>query len=168
MLAAKRPFNATKPLEYGEAAYGAALVGAPFGIAGRTMGRPGARAEFEALQQQKMMTETPAPAEEIDTNITQMPGGYSVKREEIMGGMVPQTFNITMPGADKPLASVDTEDEAQKKRQGNPNEGDTEPEGLSSGRGCSETDGKGQAGRHGAKVPRSFRRSCAVTSAGWH
>ena len=44
-----------------------------------------------------------------------MPAGYSVEREEIGRTAMPQTFNITMPGAPTPLASVDTEEEAQQK-----------------------------------------------------
>jgi len=37
--------------EYGEAAYGAGLVGAPFGAAARGLGRPAARAEYENMLQ---------------------------------------------------------------------------------------------------------------------
>lgn len=39
--------------EYAEAAYGAFLVGTPFGIAGRTAGRSGARSEYAALKQKE-------------------------------------------------------------------------------------------------------------------
>jgi hypothetical protein len=39
--------------EYAEAAYGAGLVGTPFGIAGRTAGRSGARSEYAALKQKE-------------------------------------------------------------------------------------------------------------------
>lgn len=39
--------------EYGEAAYGAALVGGPLGAGARALGRPGAREEFKALKQKE-------------------------------------------------------------------------------------------------------------------
>jgi hypothetical protein len=39
--------------EYGESAYGAALVGGPFGAAARAAGRPGAREEYQALKQKE-------------------------------------------------------------------------------------------------------------------
>ena len=43
--------------EYGEAAYGAGLVGAPFGAAARGLGRPAARAEYENLLQTEQAKE---------------------------------------------------------------------------------------------------------------
>jgi hypothetical protein len=39
--------------EYGESAYGAALVGGPFGAAARAAGRPGAREQYQALKQKE-------------------------------------------------------------------------------------------------------------------
>jgi hypothetical protein len=101
--------------EYGEAAYGAGLVGGPFGGAARLAGRPGAREQYEKLQQEQAAMEEPAPLA-LPNNITEMPEGYSVARQEVGKDYIP-SFNIMAPGAESPLATVDTEEEAQKRLQ---------------------------------------------------
>lgn len=101
--------------EYGEAAYGAGLVGGPFGAVGRLAGRPAARAQYEQLQQEQAAAEEPAPPA-LPNNITELPEGYSVAKEEIGKDYIP-SFNIMAPGAESPLATVDTEEEAQNRLQ---------------------------------------------------
>jgi hypothetical protein len=99
--------NALK--EYGEAAYGAALVGTPFGAAGRALGRPAAREAYERQQEAEIAALTPAPAE-IDESA--LPGGYRMVREELGKATVPSGFNIMAEGQESPLSTLDTEEEA--------------------------------------------------------
>jgi hypothetical protein len=101
--------------EYGEAAYGAGLVGGPFGAIGRLAGRPGARAQYEQLQKEQAALEEPAPPA-LPSNITELPEGYSVAQEEVGKDYIP-SFNIMAPGDENPLATVDTEEEAQSRLQ---------------------------------------------------
>lgn len=102
--------------EYGEAAYGAGLVGGPFGGVARLAGRPGAREQYERLQQEQAIEEQPEALPELPSNITELPEGYSVAKEEIGKDYIP-SFNIMVPGVEDPLATVDTEEEAQNRLQ---------------------------------------------------
>lgn len=102
--------------EYGEAAYGAALVGGPFGAAARGLGRPGARAEFEKIQQEEAKR-LAVPEEELAKLFPEgvLPGGFRIDREEVSREMAPAGYSIMAEGRDEPLSIVDTAEEAQAK-----------------------------------------------------
>jgi hypothetical protein len=102
--------------EYGEAAYGAALVGGPFGAAARGLGRPGARAEFEKRQQEEQ-ERLAVSEEELAQRFPEgaLPGGFRIDREEIGREMGPAGFSIMAEGREEPLSVVDTQEEADAK-----------------------------------------------------
>jgi hypothetical protein len=102
--------------EYGEAAYGAALVGGPFGAAARGLGRPGARAEFEKRQQEEQ-ARLAVTEEELAQRFPEgtLPGGFRIDREEIGREMGPAGFSIMAEGREEPLSVVDTQEEADAK-----------------------------------------------------
>lgn len=102
--------------EYGEAAYGAGLVGGPFGAAARGLGRPGARADFERIQREEQ-ARLAVSEEELAQRFPEgtLPGGFRIDREEIGREMAPAGYSIMAEGRDEPLSVVDTAEEAQAK-----------------------------------------------------
>ena len=101
--------------EYGEAAYGAGLVGGPFGAAARGLGRPGARAEFEK-QQQAEAERLAVSEEELAQRFPEtLPGGFKIEAEELSREMAPAGYSILAEGREEPLSVVDTAEEAQTK-----------------------------------------------------
>ena len=101
--------------EYGEAAYGAALVGGPFGGASRALGRPAAQAQFEQLQQEEA-ARLAVSDEELEQRFPDvLPGGFKIDREEVGRETVPEGFSIMAEGREEPLSVVDTQEEADEK-----------------------------------------------------
>jgi hypothetical protein len=101
--------------EYGEAAYGAGLVGGPFGAGARALGRPAARAEFERVQQEEAGRLAVSDEELAQRFPDVLPGGFKINREELGREMAPEGFNIMVEGRDEPLSVVDTQEEADAK-----------------------------------------------------
>lgn len=101
--------------EYGEAAYGAALVGGPFGAGARAVGRPAARAEFERIQQEEEARNAVTEEELAERFPDVLPGGFKINREEVGREIVPEGFSIMAEGRDEPLSVVDTQEEADAK-----------------------------------------------------
>ena len=101
--------------EYGEAAYGAGLVGGPFGGAARVLGRPAARAEFEKIQQEEADRLAVSEEELAQRFPNVLPGGFKINREEVGREMAPEGFSIMVEGRDEPLSVVDTQEEADEK-----------------------------------------------------
>jgi len=101
--------------EYGEAAYGAGLVGGPFGGAARVLGRPAARAEFEKIQQEEADRLAVSEEELAQRFPDVLPGGFKINREEVGREMAPEGFSIMVEGRDEPLSVVDTQEEADEK-----------------------------------------------------
>ena len=101
--------------EYGEAAYGAALVGGPFGAGSRALGRPAARAQFEEIQKQEDAKNAVSDEELAQRFPDVLPGGFKIEQEEVGREMAPEGFNIMVEGRDEPLAVVDTQEEADAK-----------------------------------------------------
>ena len=101
--------------EYGEAAYGAGLVGGPFGAAARTLGRPAARSEFEKLQEQEQAKLAVSEEELAEKFPEGLPGGFKINREEVGRETTPQGFSIMAEGREEPLSVVDTKEEADAK-----------------------------------------------------
>jgi len=101
--------------EYGEAAYGAGLVGGPFGAGARGLGRPAARAEYERVQQEEA-ARLAVPEEELEQRFPDvLPGGFKIEREELGREMGPQGYSIMAEGREEPLSVVDTQEEADAK-----------------------------------------------------
>lgn len=101
--------------EYGEAAYGAGLVGGPFGAGARALGRPAARAEYERIQQEEA-ARLAVPEEELAQRFPDvLPGGFKIEREELGREMGPQGYSIMAEGREEPLSIVDTQEEAEAK-----------------------------------------------------
>ena len=103
---------------YGAAARDAA-VGALTGGAFTPVVQANRMREYQAdqfLRQEKALAEEQSAPPALPTNITEMPEGYSVMRQEVGKDYIP-SFNIMAPGAENPLATVDTEEEAQKRLQ---------------------------------------------------
>jgi hypothetical protein len=101
--------------EYGEAAYGAGLVGGPFGAGARALGRPAARSEFERIQQEEADRLAVSEEELAQRFPDVLPGGFKINREELGTETVPQGFSIMAEGRDEPLSVVDTQEEADAK-----------------------------------------------------
>lgn len=101
--------------EYGEAAYGAGLVGGPFGAGARALGRPAAREQFEQLQQEEAARLAVSEEELAQRFPDILPGGFRIAREELGKEMAPQGFSIMVEGRDEPLSVVDTQEEADAK-----------------------------------------------------
>jgi Large polyvalent protein associated domain 38/ADP-Ribosyltransferase in polyvalent proteins len=106
--------------EYGEAAYGAALVGGPFGVAGRTIERPGARAEYQQLQQQQADEQLKKEQEEAalrppEPETHELPGGFKATARQVGETIEPEGYQIFAEGSDAPLSTVTTEAEVQPK-----------------------------------------------------
>lgn len=101
--------------EYGEAAYGAGLVGGPFGAGARALGRPAAREQFEQLQQEEAARLAVSEEELAQRFPDVLPGGFKIEREELGKEMAPQGFSIMVEGRDEPLSVVDTQEEADAK-----------------------------------------------------
>ena len=101
--------------EYGEAAYGAGLVGGPFGAGARALGRSGVRAEAQRLQEEEAQRLAVSEEELAQQFPDTLPGGFRIEREELGREMAPAGFNIMAEGRDTPLAVVDTAEEAQAK-----------------------------------------------------
>ena len=129
--------------EYGEVAYQSALIGGPLGaasgaadtvLARQAVGEqpPEAVAAFEreraefarqAGSEQKLPPGT-VPAD-VDAEIdaveaeveppVELPGGFTVTRRELSRQDVPEAFGIFPEGGGKPLATVATQEDAQKK-----------------------------------------------------
>jgi hypothetical protein len=101
--------------EYGEAAYGAGLVGGPFGAGARALGRPAARAEYERVQQEEA-ARLAVPEEELEQRFPDvLPGGFKIEREELGREMGPEGYSIMAEGREEPLSVVDTQEEADAK-----------------------------------------------------
>ena len=101
--------------EYGEAAYGAGLVGGPFGAGARALGRPAARAEYERVQQEEA-ARLAVPEEELEQRFPDvLPGGFKIEREELGREMAPEGYSIMAEGREEPLSVVDTQEEADAK-----------------------------------------------------
>jgi hypothetical protein len=101
--------------EYGEAAYGAGLVGGPFGAGARAVGRPAARAEFERIQQEEADRLAVSEEELAQRFPDVLPGGFKINREEVGREMAPEGFSIMVEGRYEPLSVVDTQEEADAK-----------------------------------------------------
>lgn len=101
--------------EYGEAAYGAGLVGGPFGAAARGLGRPGARAEFERQQQEEAQRLAVSDEELAQRFPDILPGGFKIEEQELGREMAPAGYSILAEGREEPLSVVDTAEEAQAK-----------------------------------------------------
>jgi hypothetical protein len=101
--------------EYGEAAYGAGLVGGPFGAAARGLGRPGARAEFERQQQAEAQRLAVSDEELAQRFPDILPGGFKIEEQELGREMAPAGYSILAEGREEPLSVVDTAEEAQAK-----------------------------------------------------
>jgi hypothetical protein len=101
--------------EYGEAAYGAGLVGGPFGAGARALGRPAARSEFERIQQEEADRLAVSEEELAQRFPDVLPGGFKINREELGTETVPQGFSIMAEGRDEPLSVVDTQEDADAK-----------------------------------------------------
>jgi hypothetical protein len=128
--------------EYGEVAYQAALVGGSIGgisspidtvLARQNVEKqpPEAVAAFErereefvrglGPQQELPPGTVPVDAEtDVDVEVeppTEFPGGYTATRRELSRQDVPESYGIFPEGADKPLTTVQTQEEAQAKLQ---------------------------------------------------
>lgn len=101
--------------EYGEAAYGAGLVGGPFGAGARALGRPGARAEFERQQKEEEARLAVSDEELAQRFPDVLPGGLRIEEQEIGREMAPAGYSILAEGREEPLSVVDTAEEAQAK-----------------------------------------------------
>jgi hypothetical protein len=101
--------------EYGEAAYGAGLVGGPFGAGARALGRPAARAEFDRIQQEEAARLAVSEEELAERFPDVLPGGFKIEREELGREMAPQGYSIMAEGREEPLSVVDTQEEADAK-----------------------------------------------------
>ena len=103
--------------EYGEAAYGAGLVGGPFGAAARGLGRPGVRAQYEQIQREEEARLAVSEEELAQRFPETLPGGFKIEREEVGREKAPQGFSIMAECRDEPLSVVDTQEEAEAKLQ---------------------------------------------------
>jgi len=110
--------------EYGEAAYGAGLVGGPFGAGARTLGRSGAQAEYrqqvEREQQEELAAEQQLQAEQeaqkaLEPETYEFPGGYTATAEEVGRSEVPEGYQIYAEGSETPLTQVEKEEDVQPK-----------------------------------------------------
>ena len=101
--------------EYGEAAYGAALVGTPFGAIARTAGRSSVQQEYAALKQQEDARLAVSEEELAQRFPETLPGGFKIEQEELGREMGPQGYNIMAEGREQPLSVVNTEEEAAAK-----------------------------------------------------
>jgi hypothetical protein len=110
--------------EYGEAAYGAGLVGGPFGAGARTLGRSGAQAEYrqqvEREQQEELAAEQQLQAEQeaqkaLEPETYEFPGGYTATAEEVGRSKVPEGYQIYAEGSETPLTQVEKEEDVQPK-----------------------------------------------------
>jgi hypothetical protein len=101
--------------EYGEAAYGAGLVGGPFGAGARALGRPGARAEYQRQQQEEEARLAVTDEELAQRFPDVLPGGLRIEEQELSREMAPAGYSILAEGREEPLSVVDTAEEAQTK-----------------------------------------------------
>jgi hypothetical protein len=101
--------------EYAEAAYGATLVGTPFGAIARTAGRSSVQQEYAALKQQEDARLAVSEEELAQRFPDTLPGGFKIEQEELGREMGPQGYNIMAEGREQPLSVVDTEEEATAK-----------------------------------------------------
>jgi len=110
--------------EYGEAAYGAGLVGGPFGAGARTLGRSGAQAEYkqqvERQQQEELAAEQQLQAEQearkaLEPETYEFPGGYKATAVEVGRSEVPEGYQIYAEGSETPLTQVEKEEDVQPK-----------------------------------------------------
>ena len=101
--------------EYAEAAYGATLVGTPFGAIARTAGRSSVQQQYAALKQQEDARLAVSEEELAQRFPDTLPGGFKIEQEELGREMGPQGYNIMAEGREQPLSVVDTEEEATAK-----------------------------------------------------
>jgi hypothetical protein len=101
--------------EYGEAAYGAGLVGGPFGAGARVLNRPSAQAQFAEIERQQEASRAVSDEELAQRFPDTLPGGFKINREEVGREMAPEGFNIMAEGREEPLSVVDTQEEADAK-----------------------------------------------------
>jgi len=101
--------------EYAEAAYGATLVGTPFGAIARTAGRSSAQQQYAALKQQEDARLAVSEEELAQRFPETLPGGFKIEQEELGREMGPQGYNIMAEGREQPLSVVNTEEEAAAK-----------------------------------------------------
>ena len=101
--------------EYGEAAYGAALVGGPFGAGARVLNRPSAQAQFAEIERQQEAERAVSEEELAQRFPDTLPGGFRINREEVGREMAPEGFSIMAEGREEPLSVVDTQEEADAK-----------------------------------------------------
>ena len=94
--------------EYGESAYGAALVGGPFGAAARAAGRPGAREEYQALKQKEEQAVFDAERQAALDKYNAEEAEAQKQRDITRGQLGADTSQmLALPAPDKEVAPVD-------------------------------------------------------------